>query len=284
MKTGIEINRKKSFLRAPNWLVFTLFSIFLFITACTRTQTPTITISPTIQKCVVPVLRGESETVGEETLREMGFQISKHQVYNDSIQKGLINSTNPPPGTEMEACEGEIIITVSLGPELDEKPWERWNIGMQPAISGDANVQLHQEDRTYRWEIIGDADSVFHYVLFNNPPIAGGYTFKVDAKRSGGEDGSAAGIIFNYIDSNNFYLFSVVDSGFYHLDRMNNGEWTNLVTPQETTYVHLGEFNRIKVIRDDSGFHFSINVRLVLEYPDLDPGTIGGYGELAIRV
>ena len=83
---------------------------------------------------IIPVLREKSETEAEGTLHQLGYQISKHQTYTDSSQEDHIISTNPPPDTEIEACEGEIIITVSLGPELKKKPWERWNIGMQPAI------------------------------------------------------------------------------------------------------------------------------------------------------
>lgn len=43
------------------------------------------------------------------------------------------------------------------------------------------------------------------------------------------EDISAAGLIFNYQDADNFYLFSVADDGTYALEVLENNEWVTLI-------------------------------------------------------
>ena len=281
-----------------SYLVF--FLPFLILTllsqACVSfgNETPV----PESEFCEVPLLTGMSQEEAETRLEGMGFKPEFEYDYSDGVKSGFVISSTPEAGSELETCHTEIILLISQGPENPENEetqenlnvqndvnfWDDWTDGVVPSIMGDAEFDLQIEGRKYTWVLQGETKSAIHYEIFDHEPENDRYSLSVDVKRTSGEAGSAAGLLFNYKDDNNYFLYSVVDTGYYLLDQMKEGKWVTLVEPQETDYALRHEFNRLRVVVDDGEYQFYINSRLVFTYEDPAPPLSGGQVGLAVRV
>ena len=49
------------------------------------------------------------------------------------------------------------------------------------------------------------------------------------------------GLIFRYVDSDNFYFFSISDDGSYRLDALVNDEWETLIDWTESELIDVGD-------------------------------------------
>ncbi len=67
-------------------------------------------------KCIVPHVVGMDEEAARRSLVDLGLTPVKSNEYSDSVAAGLVISLDPAPGTQLEPCEGDVVMVVSLGP------------------------------------------------------------------------------------------------------------------------------------------------------------------------
>lgn len=74
------------------------------------------------------------------------------------------------------------------------------------------------------------------------------FTLAVDAQQTAGPTDNEYGVLFRYVDGDNFYSFDVNGEGSFSLFKKENGEWTTMVDWRESVYINpIGEFNHLKV-------------------------------------
>ena len=71
-------------------------------------------------KCVVPNLMGQSEDAARQSLTELGLTPVETNQYSDGFDAGMIIRTDPPAGSELDPCEGDVLMVVSLGAGAEE--------------------------------------------------------------------------------------------------------------------------------------------------------------------
>lgn len=150
----------------------------------------------------------------------------------------------------------------------------------QPASS----VVSSTEDEIARYDFVDGA-----YVIELKEPeriawaMAGGpydaVRISVESYVSPSDPVAAVGLIFNYQDDDNFYLFSVANDGFYALEVLEGDEWFTLIdwTPSEL----IDEArNNLGVITEGDQIMLYVNDTLLEETRD---GTfVGGEAGLAL--
>ncbi len=96
-----------------------------------------------------------------------------------------------------------------------------------------------------------------------------------------GPSQSAAGLMFRYQDSENFYLFQVSGDGRYGLDVYENDELTTLIDWTDSSEINgTGEANRLRVETEGSVIRLFVNGELLEEISD---DTFAD-GEMALAV
>jgi hypothetical protein len=92
---------------------------------------------------------------------------------------------------------------------------------------------------------------------------------------------SAAGIVFRFRDTANFYLFQVADDGYYSLDLLNNMVWVTLIDwTYDEAIAAEGQLNRIRVELRDDRIALFVNEQMLEETSDAS--WTGGDAGLAL--
>ena len=78
------------------------------------TQAPAAGFTPT-SKCLVPDVIGLDVAVAESSLAGPGLQPVKDFRHDESVAENAIISQDPPAGTTLELCQGDVVVVVSLG-------------------------------------------------------------------------------------------------------------------------------------------------------------------------
>jgi hypothetical protein len=99
---------------------------------------------------------------------------------------------------------------------------------------------------------------------------AGDFLAEVDVSHYDGPLINEGGLLFRYVDSQNFYLFSVSSDGYYVVKKLADGEWNNLIEWTETDAADTGSrsTNRLMILAEGDQFAFFINDELVAELED----------------
>jgi len=92
--------------------------------------------------------------------------------------------------------------------------------------------------------------SATDWIVWDTP----GYNFddfvlQVDVLQTAGDAGNACGVLFRYVDGDNFYRFGVTGDGLFSLFKQEKDEWITLVDWRESAYLNpISEPNRLKVV------------------------------------
>lgn len=113
-------------MRNRSLIWFSLFVIFgLMIAGCSNNETPIPTMEETqepapgftpSQVCEVPDVVGLDQAAAEGMLAGVGLQPVKSTTYDPTVAERAVISQDPPAGTRMEPCEGDVTLAISLGP------------------------------------------------------------------------------------------------------------------------------------------------------------------------
>lgn len=94
-------------------------------------------------------------------------------------------------------------------------------------VSEDATSRSAYEDGAYVLEVKESETVVWSLVGGPYSDVS----VEVEAEVPADSDMTAAGLVFNYQDGDNFYLFSVSNDGYYLLEMLQDGGWITLIDP-----------------------------------------------------
>lgn len=90
--------------------------------------------------------------------------------------------------------------------------------------------------------------------------LFGDFTLGVEATQESGPDDGDYGVIIRQVDDNNYYRFRITGDGSYGFDKLQNGNWIELVPMNKSDAIHAGKaMNLIKVDCNGDRFTFSVN-------------------------
>ena len=99
----------------------TLATFLLLSLACinTRLATPRAALTltePVSVKCEIPDLVGIDQQIAQKSLTSLGLSPVKKAEFNSDVPVDAVISTDPPAGTTLQECQGEITLVISMGP------------------------------------------------------------------------------------------------------------------------------------------------------------------------
>ena len=100
-----------------------IVSAFVAVFAVTLACCPSVNLPTGLgggAKCVVPNLIGQSEDAARQSLSDLELNPVETNQYSEGFEPGTIIRTDPPAGTELDPCEGDVVIVVSLGAAREE--------------------------------------------------------------------------------------------------------------------------------------------------------------------
>jgi hypothetical protein len=93
---------------------------------------------------------------------------------------------------------------------------------------------------------------------------------EIEVSHSTGPLLNEAGLVFRFVDEENFYYFRISGDGYFALDRRLQGEWTTLLGWEPSTWIETGEraANLVAVLAEGESFTFLINDEWVATVED----------------
>ena len=104
------------------------------------------------------------------------------------------------------------------------------------------------------------------------------FVLEVDSTKQAGPDDNGFGVIFRYVDKNNFYRFDISSDGYYDFGYYENDTWTSIIDWTETAAIKQGDAtNTITILCKGSKLTFYINGTKITDVTDatLSSGDIG---------
>jgi hypothetical protein len=97
------------------------------------------------------------------------------------------------------------------------------------------------------------------------------FDVEVETTEVSGPDNNDHGVLFHYVDADNFYRFSISGTGAYTFDKLKNNEWTTLVDWTKSSAILPGRAtNRLRVLCQGNTFTFFVNDVRVGDAQDSD--------------
>ncbi len=142
---------------------------------------------------------------------------------------------------------------------------------------------LGKAENTNRWIESGRYNILVNRPNWFVPALCHGegwanFQLDVDASQVAGPDSNAFGVLFRYLNPDNYYRFYITSTGYVHLGKRFKGEWSSIVDWQKSTAVHPGTAtNHITVVADGPSLTCYVNENQVLQATDysLVSGDIG---------
>jgi len=141
--------------------------------------------------------------------------------------------------------------------------------------SGETSTRYFQDGRYHI--VVNKVD----YIAWSNPIQEyrfQDFVYEVDATPTGGPDDNAYGVLFRYVDTDNFYRFDISADGQLRAQKKVKGEYTALSAWTRSTAVKQGkQVNKIGVTAIGDTFNFYVNSIYVGSVSDssLPAGSIG---------
>jgi hypothetical protein len=103
------------------------------------------------------------------------------------------------------------------------------------------------------------------------------FSYKADVKWLKGSTDQGYGLVFNMLNIDNNYSFTITKNGYYMLGRYREGLWEDLIPWRKSRLINLQGKNTLKVQTRGSRIELFVNGNLVEEYEDEQPieGQIG---------
>ena len=92
-----------------------LSSGVVIVTATPLPPTVQTSAAPLMSVCLVPEVVGQDQGAAEGLIAGAGLQPVKSTTYDPNIPAGGVISQDPPSGTKINPCQGDVTIIVSLG-------------------------------------------------------------------------------------------------------------------------------------------------------------------------
>jgi hypothetical protein len=127
----------------------------------------------------------------------------------------------------------------------------------------------------YHWEVTA-LQGVVSWELYNRSRF-GDFAVSVDARFVETESECSMGIVFRSNNNDDYYLFSITNTGFYALDLLLNGNWVSLLPWTFSEQIDSWGENKLEVSAVGDDFTFWINGKRIGTITDsrLDYGYVG---------
>ncbi len=182
------------------------------------------------------------------------------------LARALTGATEPQPTAEPD--RSPVALPDNAGETLYADDFSSdngdWGIIDGIVLAGQELQIEVPEINNYVWTIIADTFDAFDY--------------QVDGRKLGGPDDNSYGVVYRFVDENNFYTFEVSSDGFYVINKFQDGEWTPLTDWKSSPLVNTGfGTNVVEVEGIGSLYKFYINGVLVETLSDdtFSGGSIG---------
>jgi len=107
---------------------------------------------------------------------------------------------------------------------------------------------------------------------------ASDFYLEVDTAHVAGPLDNELGVLFRYVDGDNFYFFAISSDGFYKLQRLVDGEWEQIIKWTQSDAINTGEEseNRLGLLAVGSRIVLLVNDEVLDEVEDdtFDTGTV----------
>jgi hypothetical protein len=185
----------------------------------------------------------------------------------------LSPTSTPVPSPEVLL---ETPIAVSDAPVFQDQfdsNANEWTVGTYEDEYGKTDFEING---TYSWDVSA-AKGVNQKSWASKAPSVQDFIASVDATHPSGKDNAAFGILFRVQNTNNLYYFAISDVGYYYTGLLQDGKWTTLIDWTETSYIHPGQQNSIKVkgIGDELTFYINDNAVDRIQDSTFTQGTAG---------
>ncbi len=129
-------------------------------------------------------------------------------------------------------------------------------------------------DGVYRWDVHAQ-DGVIMWSWAATPRLSD-VAVSVDGIKVSGPADSEYGLIFRYVDEDNFYAFSLDSDKYVYIYMQHRGEWRYIFSGLSSA-IDPYQHNRLTVIAEGSRFTFYINQKYVTQVFDsrLERGFVG---------
>jgi hypothetical protein len=227
------------------------------------------------------------------SIKPIEITISATQTSEAKLNTVVSSSTTTSPTIIFTTITPTLTPILSTPAIIDETPF--WKIAFQESfdtntnkwadsdITGDLSsddwIRLSRRFINGVYKVEGQPRYGTPYWLFptysNLPPK---FLVAVDAKQDGGDKKSGSyGIIFCYINPQNFYRFTIRDDQFFAVELKYDNNWITLSDWSKSNAIRPDEINNLKVIANNSQFFFFINNQYVGEINDnrLENGLAG---------
>lgn len=105
------------------------------------------------------------------------------------------------------------------------------------------------------------------------------FLLDIDTTHLGGPLDNEFGVIFRYVDEDNYYLFSISSDGYYRLQKQVDDEWETILGWYSSEAIETGERskNHITILAEGPQFIFLVNDVLLEQVEDdtFDAGSLG---------
>lgn len=167
----------------------------------------------------------------DETYDSTGFRCARDYKETDQPEQVILTPTPMPTSTisatmvptQMVSVAGEA--TIYYSEEFENKTQPVWSIGYQPGLIADINKKI--EEGKYIWTYSNrSTNSMWSEVI--EPPVslpADYYNVAVDVQIINNSEKSECGIIFNYIDRGNYFIFLIDNNGSVGINQRKNNSW-----------------------------------------------------------
>ncbi len=105
------------------------------------------------------------------------------------------------------------------------------------------------------------------------------FLLDLDTTHQGGPLDNEFGVVFRYVDEDNYYLFSISSDGYYRLRKQIDNEWETIFgwLPSEAIEIGEGSDNHITILAEGAQLTFLVN-DVLLEQIEDDTFDFGGFG------
>ncbi len=107
---------------------------------------------------------------------------------------------------------------------------------------------------------------------------ASDFYLEVDTAHVAGPLDNELGVLFRYVDGDNFYFFAISSDGFYKLQKLVDGKWEQIIKWTQSDAINTGEEseNRLGLLAVGSRIALLVNDEVLDEVEDdtLDTGTV----------
>ena len=146
-----------------------LSSGVVIVTATPLPPTVQTSAAPLMSVCLVPEVVGQDQGAAEGLIAGAGLQPVKSTTYDPNIPAGGVISQDPPSGTKINPCQGDVTIIVSLGavPQPTNTPEPPTNTPdtLKP---GETSIQDGMELKLDIMNIESPQRIYVHFSLVNN--------------------------------------------------------------------------------------------------------------------